>query len=356
MRVVRQLLREFWLPLVFGIAWTAFNFIDRPFPQWTVREVVNVLGPTFFFASWLIAQWYRVRKQQYVEDGLTKIQQDVRAIQSPLLPCAVFVTLEYNATDKDLAAVFEDEPGFREFGTDKSMPPPPIGLPPGVSDGRVIHPNGYIEYHGNIIAAAGISRLDHPGFNLIHRDVRHTVASLSRETLTESQKRHHVLLQTPRLRTEIYFSGRPKKPEVPPSLILCTRSSPPDTLTMSARALDNNVFVDHVLKLFPEGAEEAQGWSTSALKGAYIRIVVSLFYIEPVLSLPRESWPVLRNLQFWLGPGAAKVLSFSSEQLQRQVLRENPDPIVRGQGRSVQILFEIEVDETTYSKRIFAGR
>jgi hypothetical protein len=35
--------------------------------------------------SWLVAQWYRVRKQQSVEEGLTGIKADIRAMRSPLL-------------------------------------------------------------------------------------------------------------------------------------------------------------------------------------------------------------------------------------------------------------------------------
>ena len=84
MKIIRQLLKEFWLPLILGAAWTFFNLIDNPIDKWTAKGTINIFGPTFFFMSWLVAQWYRVKKQQKVEDGLGKIQSDIR-VQSNLV-------------------------------------------------------------------------------------------------------------------------------------------------------------------------------------------------------------------------------------------------------------------------------
>lgn len=162
MKILLQLLREFWLPLLLGIGWTVFNFVDRPLSDWTTRNVLNVFGPTFFFMSWLVAQWYRVRKQQRVEEGLVGIQRDVRAIHSPLLPCGLFVTLRFRATDSDFDDLFAGENGFRVFRPDQPMPPPPVGLPPGMTDGRVIRPGGYLEYRRGVLFAAGFFKQDQP--------------------------------------------------------------------------------------------------------------------------------------------------------------------------------------------------
>ena len=53
MQVILQLLKEFWLPLLLAIGWTAFNVVDKPSASWTVREVLNIFGPTFFrWSSW----------------------------------------------------------------------------------------------------------------------------------------------------------------------------------------------------------------------------------------------------------------------------------------------------------------
>lgn len=78
MKISLQLLKEFWLPLLVGIAWTAYNLSEQPSTNWNFRSFVNIFGSTFFFVSWLVAQWYRVRKQQRVEDGLTGIESHVK--------------------------------------------------------------------------------------------------------------------------------------------------------------------------------------------------------------------------------------------------------------------------------------
>jgi len=76
MTVLKQLLKEFWLPLLAAIVWTSYNIWEVP--QWSIRTVLNVWVPTFFFVSWLASQWYRVRKQQKVETGLSNIEERIK--------------------------------------------------------------------------------------------------------------------------------------------------------------------------------------------------------------------------------------------------------------------------------------
>ncbi|MBK6999295.1 MAG: hypothetical protein IPH35_04760 [Rhodoferax sp.] len=76
---MKQLLREFLLPLAIALAWTLYNVSEPPQGQWSVRTFVNVFGPSFFFVSWLSAQWHRVRKQQKVEAGLSGIEASVKS-------------------------------------------------------------------------------------------------------------------------------------------------------------------------------------------------------------------------------------------------------------------------------------
>lgn len=54
---VVQLLREFWAPFIGGVAWTVYNLVDRSMTSWSVRDFINTFGPTFFFLSWVLAQW-----------------------------------------------------------------------------------------------------------------------------------------------------------------------------------------------------------------------------------------------------------------------------------------------------------
>jgi hypothetical protein len=78
MRVIKQLLAEFWVPFLAAVVWTSYNTWEVPRDQWSIRTVVTAFAPAFFFVSWLASQWYRVRKQQKVEGGLSSIERSVK--------------------------------------------------------------------------------------------------------------------------------------------------------------------------------------------------------------------------------------------------------------------------------------
>lgn len=345
MRVILQLLREFWLPLLLGIAWTAFNLVDNPRATWSVREFLNIFGPTFFFMSWLVAQWYRVRKQQRVEEGLTEIQASVKALQSPLLPCALFLTLELVAKDEDVERIFSKEEGFRAYGPDRPMPPPPLGLPPGVQDGRLFSPRGYLDYRGGIVEEACFFHLDHPGFNRIYRKIKHTACVLEAETFSDAEP----FFAKPKAQIELFFDGKPGSVESKASLVL--KSSMLAAKVARAYALDNSIFVDFVANSLSP-APLGSNWSITNLKSAFIKVTLDFFYIEGVMHLPRESWPRLHNCQLWFGGSSPQVLAFSIEQLSKQTTRENPEPIAAGMAVYPQIVFEVRMDATAYANNL----
>jgi hypothetical protein len=350
MRVLLQLIREFWLPLLLGIAWTAFNFIDRPFRDWSVREVVNVLAPTFFFISWLVAQWYRVRKQQRVEDDLGRIQRDVRALHAPLFPCGLFLSLRMEASDDDLSALFQDAAGFRAFSPDKPIPPPPVGLPPGMAEGRVFHQNGYIEYSKGAVAAAGFFKQEHPGYNVFHRQVRHTVSALPREAVADARSRNHPLMTVPSVRLNIAFSKASR------SVTTMRLVDAPKTSEIGdVMALDNIILVDHAFKLVADPAHQPQNWNVEDLKQAQLRFELRFFFVDGVSILPPKSWPAIHNLQLWLGPRGDKVFAFKPALLSSQVVREDPNPIATGHAKCVQLVYEFTVDEMAYAECLLAS-
>lgn len=78
LRTLKQLIREFWLPLIAAVSWTAYALSGQHVSQLSVRDIGTVFGPSFFLASWLASQWYRVRKQQKVEGGLESIEASVK--------------------------------------------------------------------------------------------------------------------------------------------------------------------------------------------------------------------------------------------------------------------------------------
>lgn len=76
-KVVKQLLTEFWLPLVIAIVWSLINLKTMSRSEWSLLKLVNIAAPTFFFVSWLTAQYFRVRKQEAVSSTLTTIESRV---------------------------------------------------------------------------------------------------------------------------------------------------------------------------------------------------------------------------------------------------------------------------------------
>jgi hypothetical protein len=347
MKTIRQLLREFLLPLLLAAAWTVYNVFDKPAEVWSTRKVVNVLGPAFFFMSWLVAQWYRVAKQQRVEHELTAIHSGVKALHEPLLPCGLFLTLTIDASEEDVRRLFGEDIGYRAFGQDRGMPPPPLGLPPGLGDGRVLWPGGYLDYKGGILQAAGVFRPDHPGYNMIHRHVKHTVASLPAPALEIGRLRNEPLLATPAVRVEIFLEGRPLAGETAPSLAL--ESSMPDAQVVRAFALDEQVFVDVVVKTLSPSRAVSSAIHSRSLDGAFLRIMLDFFYLEGLSDLSNGSWPTVHNLQFWLGGAGRQLLTFTPDVLAAQVARENPIPLARGQVKCPQIVFECELVESIFA-------
>lgn len=77
MNTVRQLLKEFWLPFAIALFWTINNVWVSREAGWSITKFVNVAAPTFFFVSWLTAQYFRVKKQEHVSTTLTFIEARV---------------------------------------------------------------------------------------------------------------------------------------------------------------------------------------------------------------------------------------------------------------------------------------
>lgn len=70
-KVVKQLLKEFWIPGVIAGSWTAYVLWGGNI---SVESVLASFGPSFFLASWLTGQVFRVRKQASVESSLQTLE------------------------------------------------------------------------------------------------------------------------------------------------------------------------------------------------------------------------------------------------------------------------------------------
>lgn len=84
MKIAKQLLKEFWLPLSATILWTIANLANVTPGAGKFTGAVNIAAPTFFFVSWMTAQYFRVRKQEHVADSLSLIEVRVLEVTERL--------------------------------------------------------------------------------------------------------------------------------------------------------------------------------------------------------------------------------------------------------------------------------
>lgn len=84
MKTLKQLSKEFWLPLTAAFIWTFINFYKKEFSSLSFIEIINIFGPSFFLASWLTAQYFRVTRQAKVENNLEKIEKRASDILNSL--------------------------------------------------------------------------------------------------------------------------------------------------------------------------------------------------------------------------------------------------------------------------------
>lgn len=80
-KVCKQLLKEFWLPLIVAVSWTSYAAWPMTH-SWAV--VVGVFSASFFFVSFLAGQVNRVAKQIRVSSGLDTLEHGVSKLLSQL--------------------------------------------------------------------------------------------------------------------------------------------------------------------------------------------------------------------------------------------------------------------------------
>lgn len=81
--VLRQLVREMGYPFLLAFVWTGYSLLSAPERQ-NIVDAISIFGGSFFLACWAFAQWFRVKKQQAVESGLTGIVKKQEALVAAL--------------------------------------------------------------------------------------------------------------------------------------------------------------------------------------------------------------------------------------------------------------------------------
>lgn len=81
--VLWQLVREMRVPFLIAIGWTVYSLWATPDKR-NVVDAISGFGGSFFLACWAFAQWFRVKKQQAVESGLSGIVKKQESLVTAL--------------------------------------------------------------------------------------------------------------------------------------------------------------------------------------------------------------------------------------------------------------------------------
>lgn len=79
LQIIKQLLREFWIPIIISIAWTVADSKGK-----NATELLQVGIVHFFAAGWAFSQWNRVAKQKKVEGDLKGVSGGIRELTERL--------------------------------------------------------------------------------------------------------------------------------------------------------------------------------------------------------------------------------------------------------------------------------
>jgi hypothetical protein len=74
LRIVKQLAREFWIPFLVALCWTAYRY-HVSIGDDVISTVIAAFAAAFFLASWATGQVVRFNRQQAVEDSLQTLVQ-----------------------------------------------------------------------------------------------------------------------------------------------------------------------------------------------------------------------------------------------------------------------------------------
>lgn len=70
-KVIVQAVKEFGPPFFISLAWVFYSFSGTTF---NLKGFISLFVPTFFLCSWVFSQYYRISKQNRVENNFEKIE------------------------------------------------------------------------------------------------------------------------------------------------------------------------------------------------------------------------------------------------------------------------------------------
>lgn len=82
-KVFKQLLKEFWIPLLIAVIWTLADIMPSEQKSGLLKHI-KTFGPAFFFVSWLLAQFWRVKKQLTIDKNFSTVESKILALTEQL--------------------------------------------------------------------------------------------------------------------------------------------------------------------------------------------------------------------------------------------------------------------------------
>ncbi|OFX28320.1 MAG: hypothetical protein A2X08_12610 [Bacteroidetes bacterium GWA2_32_17] len=83
--ILRQILKEFWLPIIAAVLWTGINwYFETSTEKSSSIDLIKIFGAAFFFLSWLLAQYWRVKKQLKVESSFSTVESNLITLTDKL--------------------------------------------------------------------------------------------------------------------------------------------------------------------------------------------------------------------------------------------------------------------------------
>lgn len=336
MKTLLQLLKEFWLPLLVALAWTGYNLFSMPVGKQNIREFINLLGPTFFFLSWLVAQWFRVRKQHRIDEGLSSIEQKVETIgavlNGPLLPVGLFYTLRHTTTPEVIAKAFQSAEGYE------------------MTKSEFLQPVGFTQLGG-----LGT-------YNMIEMRPTRSCCTLQNDALAAliqsfSGFGESAIKSPTKTTLEFYFQGKKSIPNTPSLVLKLAYQGGRPTGVKTLRLFDDVIFQDVAVRGWEIINSSETGWSVSDLRKARILLRMEFSSYSDVNI---EHPPRLHNLHLYFGEGAQHLLCFSAQQLENPTVVENTSPEIRWDFSAVPELsfkpllmtYDFEVTDELFSNQI----
>lgn len=98
MNIAKRIIKEFWFPFFGAILWAIYNIDTIIISLDAFRKFLNVFGPTFFLLSWLIGQYFRIKRNEEQSRSHFSAQTNIAYMSLRLMPTRFQEGIDSGAT------------------------------------------------------------------------------------------------------------------------------------------------------------------------------------------------------------------------------------------------------------------